>query len=152
MSNASPFKTSTFQELSNDIRNATKNWCFTPGIALWSFRSPPGLHLPKWELPWECEGALPHTPSHFLTLLGVCDVTPGLPLGLDPCNAFALTPGLPSFLPVTLQPFYLGRKPKARVATTTNQPFRMHLRFVHVPASSPCLLPLLGLRFLFTPK
>jgi hypothetical protein len=33
----------------------------TLAIALWSFGSPPGLHLPKWELPWECEGSLPHT-------------------------------------------------------------------------------------------
>jgi hypothetical protein len=57
------------------------------------------------------------TPSHFLTLLGVCDVTPRLPLGLHPCNAFALTPGLPSSWPVTLQPLCLGREPKARVAT-----------------------------------
>jgi len=38
------------------------------------------------------------TPSHslaLLTLLGVCDVTPELPLGPHPCNAFTLTPGLP---------------------------------------------------------
>jgi len=69
-------------------------------------------------LPWECEGALPHTPSHFLTLPGVCDVTPGLLLGPHPCNAFALTLGLPSSWPATLQPFSLGREPKARVATT----------------------------------
>ncbi len=39
--------------------------------------------------------------SHFFTLPGVCDVIPGLPLGLQPCN-----------------PFFLGCKPKARVATT----------------------------------
>jgi hypothetical protein len=52
------------------------------------------------------------TPSHFLTLPGVCDVTPelllaltpGLPLGPHSCNAFALTPGLPSSWPATLQP------------------------------------------------
>jgi len=30
------------------------------------------------------------TPSHFLTLSGVCDVTPGLPLGLHSCNPFTL--------------------------------------------------------------
>jgi len=30
------------------------------------------------------------TPSHFLTLPGVCDVTPKLPLGPHPCNPFAL--------------------------------------------------------------
>jgi len=44
-------------------------------------------------------------------------VTPGLLLGPHPCNAFALTPGLPSSWPVTLQPLCLGREPKARVAT-----------------------------------
>jgi len=52
------------------------------------------------------------TPSHFLTLPGVCDVTLRLPLGLHLCNAFALTPGLPSSClnsrtsswPATLQP------------------------------------------------
>jgi len=29
-------------------------------------------------------------PSHFPTLSGICDVTPGLSLGLHPCNPFAL--------------------------------------------------------------
>jgi hypothetical protein len=29
-------------------------------------------------------------PSHFPTLPGVCDVTPGLPLGPHPCNPFVL--------------------------------------------------------------
>jgi len=29
------------------------------------------------------------TPSHFLTLPWVCDVTPGLPFGPHPCNPFA---------------------------------------------------------------
>jgi hypothetical protein len=57
------------------------------------------------------------TPSHFLTFPGVCDVTLGLPLGPHPCNAFALTPGLPSFWPTTLQALCFGREPKARVTT-----------------------------------
>jgi hypothetical protein len=56
------------------------------------------------------------TPSHFLTLLGVYDVTPQLPLGPQPCNVFALTFELPSSWPTTLQPLCLGREPKARVA------------------------------------
>jgi hypothetical protein len=34
------------------------------------------------------------TPSHFLTLPGVCDVTPGLPLGPHSCNPFALVASL----------------------------------------------------------
>jgi hypothetical protein len=45
-------------------------------------------------------------------------VTPGLLLGPHPCNAFALTLGLPSSWPATLQPLSLGREPKARVATS----------------------------------
>jgi hypothetical protein len=64
-----------------------------------SIRTPSGLHFPKWELLWECEGSLPHTPSPFFTLPGVCDMTPGLLLGPQPC-----TP-----LPWSV--------PKARVAT-----------------------------------
>jgi hypothetical protein len=40
------------------------------------------------------------TPSHFPTLSGVLNVTPGLPFGPHPCN-----------------PFCLGHQPKARVAT-----------------------------------
>jgi hypothetical protein len=40
------------------------------------------------------------TPSHFLTLPGVCDVTHGLPFGPHPCN-----------------PFAFGREPKTTVVT-----------------------------------
>jgi len=36
-------------------------------------------------------------------------MTPRLPLGPQPCNAFALILGLPSSWPATLQPLYLGR-------------------------------------------
>ncbi len=38
------------------------------------------------------------------------------------------------------------------LAATTNQPFGMHFRHVHVPASSPYLPSLLGSRFLLIPK
>ncbi len=69
------------------------------------------FHLPKWELPWECEGSLPHTPSHFLTLSGVCDVIPGLLLGPHPCDLFALTLGLP-LDPQPCNPFALVASPK----------------------------------------
>jgi len=48
-------------------------------------------------------------------------VIPRLPLGPHPCNAFALTPGFPSFWPATLQPLRLGREPKAKVATPTEE-------------------------------
>jgi hypothetical protein len=67
MSNASPFQTSTFQELSNYIKNNTSHWVLALEIAIWSFENPLGLHLPKWELLWECECSpltLPHTFLH----------------------------------------------------------------------------------------
>jgi hypothetical protein len=83
------------QEIFNDIKKTTSHWGLTLAIVLWSFGSPPGLHLPKWELLWECECSLLHTPSHFLTLSRVCDVTPRDPLGPHPYHAFALTAGLP---------------------------------------------------------
>jgi len=44
-------------------------------------------------------------------------VAPQLPFGPHLCNAFALTPGLPSSWPATLQPLCFGCEPKARVAT-----------------------------------
>jgi hypothetical protein len=54
-------------------------------------------------------------------------MTPGLPLGPHPSNAFAFAPGLPSFglpgfFPLdsrNLATPCLGREPKARVATIT---------------------------------
>jgi hypothetical protein len=52
--------TSTFQNIFNDIKNAINHWVLMPEIALWNSGSPPELHFPKWELPWECEGSLPH--------------------------------------------------------------------------------------------
>jgi hypothetical protein len=38
------------------------------------------------------------------------------------------------------------------LTTTTNQPFGMHFKHVHILASPPCLPPLLGPRFLLAPK
>jgi len=69
-------------------------WSFDPCNRSLKFRKSTGLHLPKWELPWECECSFPHTPSHFLALPGVCDVTPGLPFALTPGLPLGLTPGL----------------------------------------------------------
>jgi len=106
-----PILTSTFQQLSNHIKNTTSHWVLTPEITLWSFGNPPRLHLPKWELPWECEGSLFHTPSHFLTLLGICDVIPGLFLALIPRLPLALTHGLP-LGPQPCNPFALVVSPK----------------------------------------
>jgi hypothetical protein len=39
-------------------------------------------------------------------------MTPGLPLGPHPSNAFAFAPGLPSSWPATLQPLALVASPK----------------------------------------
>ncbi len=55
-------------------------------------------------------------------------MTPGLPFGPHPSNAFAFAPGfpsfgLPSFFPLdsrNLATPCLGREPKARVATSSN--------------------------------
>jgi hypothetical protein len=76
---------------------------FDPSTRPLNFGSPPGLPLPKWELPWECECLLPHTPSHFLRLPGVCDDSrassswPAPFQCLCHCSraSFLLTPGLP---------------------------------------------------------
>jgi hypothetical protein len=107
MSNERPFYTSTFQELSNDIKNVTSHWVLTPEIVFWNFGSPLGLHLPKWELPWECECSLPHTFLHsreyvmwlagFLlarTFATSLLLTLELTLGSQPCNPFALVTSL----------------------------------------------------------
>ncbi len=52
------------------------------------------------------------TPGFLVALI------PGLPLALIPELPLALTPGLP-LGPQPYNPFCLGRKPKARVATST---------------------------------
>ncbi len=43
---------------------------------------------------------------------------------------------------------YANEVMTSRIGCTTNQPFGMHLRHVHVPTSSPCLPPLSGPSFL----
>jgi len=121
------------------------------------FRESTRLHLPKWELPWECECSRPHTPSHFLTLPRVCDVTPRLPLGPHPCNAFALTPGLPLGAQ-PCNPLALVTSPKLglRQVGLAVQPYKwaiwslsgLHLRF-SLP-SSLCT-PIGGIRVLGVP-
>jgi len=74
-----------------------KPFLFDPVIALWIFKTPPGLHLPKWELPWECEGSFPHT---FLHSREHAVWLPSFRLSPQPCK-----------------PFCLGREPKVKVAT-----------------------------------
>jgi len=120
MGHANPFQTSTFQELSNDIRNISIQCVLTRKIVLWKFKSPLGLQLPKWEFTWECESSFSHTFLHFweheMWL-------PGLVLASTFTN--------PCF----------GREPKARVATVVllhsfgllkkkginNKPFKFNL-------------------------
>jgi hypothetical protein len=77
MDHAIPLQTPTFQELSNDIRNASIQWVLTPTIALWKFMSPSGFQLPTWEFTWECESSFPH----ILYTLGSMNATFGLSLG-----------------------------------------------------------------------
>jgi len=103
----------------NDIKNATNHWVVTPVITPWIFGSPLGLHLPKWELPWENEGSLPHTPSHFLHSRE-CDVTLGLFLALISELLLALTPGLP-LGSQPCNPFALVRSPKLGLRQSTCQ-------------------------------
>ncbi len=74
MSHTSPFQTSTFQELFDDIKKLSIQWVLTPEIVLWIFKSPSRLQLPKWELTWER-----FIPSHSPTLPWAWDVTPKLP-------------------------------------------------------------------------
>ncbi len=70
---------------------------FDPSNRSLKFRKSTGTPSPKVRV---ALGVWGFTPSHFPTLPGVPDVTPGLPFGPHPCN-----------------PFCLGREPKARVAT-----------------------------------
>jgi hypothetical protein len=98
MDRASPFKTSTFQELSNDISKFIIQWVLTPEISLWRFKSPLGLQLPKWEFTWECEGSFPHiflhSREHEMRFLGL-------------------------ILARTLVSLCLSHEPKARITTVT---------------------------------
>ncbi len=64
MDHVSPFLIFTCQGFSNDIMNYSIPWILTFQIALWRFKSPLGLQLPKWELTWECVGLFPNTLFH----------------------------------------------------------------------------------------
>jgi hypothetical protein len=48
MAHARPFSTSTFQDLSNGIKNTSRRGVSTPTIELWSFESPGGLQVPTF--------------------------------------------------------------------------------------------------------
>ncbi len=92
-----------FKELFNDIKNVIRNWVLTPEIALWSFGNPQGLHFPEWELPWECEGLVPHTPSYSFTF------------SYSPRSMWCDSWASSWFTP--LRPLCLDNEPKARVVT-----------------------------------
>jgi hypothetical protein len=78
----------------------------TRAIALWKFGSPLGLQLPKWELTWECGGSFPHIFLH----------------------SWEHEMWLPSsLLARTFANLYLGRKPKARVATISLPLYVLHM-------------------------
>jgi hypothetical protein len=49
-----------------------------------------GVHWDSNSQSWILLGVWGFTPPHFLALPGACGVTPGLPLGPQPCNPFAL--------------------------------------------------------------
>jgi hypothetical protein len=98
MGHASPFKTSMFQELSNDIKNFSIQWFLTLVITFWKFGNPFRLQLPKWKLIWECRGSFPLTFLHYQ-------------------EHEMWLPG--SLLAHTFASPCLGREPKARVVTWT---------------------------------
>jgi len=79
---------------------------FDPCNRSMKFRESTGTPSPKVRVTLGVWGL---TPSHFLTLPGVCDVTLKLPLALTPGLPFALTPGLPFALAPGL-PFWLNSR------------------------------------------
>jgi hypothetical protein len=96
----SPFQTSMFQDLSNDINNFLIQWVLTLASALWKFGSPPRLQLPKWEL-------LGSVRVHSLTLFWT--------FGNMRCDSQA------SLLTHTLASPSPDCEPKVKVATTSVQ-------------------------------
>jgi len=64
-----------------------KTLSFNPSNSSLKFRDSTGIPSPKVGV---AVGVRGFTPSHFLTLPGICDVTPEHSLGLHLCNPFAL--------------------------------------------------------------
>jgi len=63
--------TSTFQKISNGIKNSLIQWLLTGEIFFKKFEIPWGLQFPKWESTWECMGSFPHTPRSANVTLGL---------------------------------------------------------------------------------
>ncbi len=97
MGHASPFQTSTFQYLFNDINNSLVHWVLTPAIALWTFRSPQDSNS-------QCGSSLGSVRAYSLTL----SCTPGSMRHDSQASLLARNLATP----------YLGRKPKAKVVTS----------------------------------
>jgi len=89
-------------------KESHKPLSFDPCNRSLKFRESTGTSSPKVGV---ALGVWVFTPSHFLALPGVCDVTPGLPFALTPGLPLGLTPGLllaltsrlPSSWPAPLQ-------------------------------------------------
>jgi len=95
MSNASPFWTSTLQDLSIDIKSATNHGVLTPQNALWSFGSPFGTSTLTNSQHGSSLGSVRVHSLTLFALLVACDMTPGS-----------------TYRSATLQPPYLGREPR----------------------------------------
>jgi hypothetical protein len=87
MGHASPFYTSMFQELSNDMNNYLIQWVLTPWnciLRIWKSIGTPtpkvGVHLGVWKF----------ISSHFPTLPGAWNVIPRLHFWLASLQVFAL--------------------------------------------------------------
>jgi hypothetical protein len=63
---------------------------FDPQITLWTFRTPQGLQLPKWESTWERVGSFPHTLAHSHEC--ECDSWVVFPAHTFPCLCFSREP------------------------------------------------------------
>jgi len=132
MSNASPFQTSTFQELFNDIKNVTRHLVLTPWNCSLKFRESPGTPSLKVGV---ALGVWGFTPSHFPTPRSPSDdilyfahlnslkfllLWASITFSHQECHNYAKSMWCDSqafFWPAPLQPLCLGREPKARVAT-----------------------------------
>jgi hypothetical protein len=84
---------------------------FDPTIALWRFRNPLRLQLPKWEFTWECGGSFPHTLLHSQ-------------------EHEMWLPG--SLLAYIFASPCLGREPKAKVAIIIISTFYLYSEFNYI--------------------
>jgi hypothetical protein len=91
---------------SNDIKNSSNRWVLTLAILFWRFGSPFGTPIPNMGVHLGVWGFIP---SHFLALLGACDVIPG---------SFSS--------PATLQPLALVVSPRLGLRQIWNNTWKRH--------------------------